>query len=149
MMDVVAGGEAVRGLQYLPARVCKWRPEASAALCKFSLPRRQDDEANKKISTDRKGQKYKARVYDSFPIRHWDKWLEDTQPHLFVQMLEPDAKAKDLLAGTKFVAAPGFGGSLGNSGDEINAVWTPDCQPIVLLPQTSDVRHTRFQHAAI
>jgi dipeptidyl aminopeptidase/acylaminoacyl peptidase len=135
VMDVVAGGEAVRATSLSTgARAPQWRPDGKSLLFVSSVyPGAKDDEANKKISTDRKGQKYKARVYDSFPIRHWDKWLEDTQPHLFVQMLEPDAKAKDVLAGTRFVAEPGFGGSLGNSGDEINAVWTPDGQSIVFV----------------
>jgi dipeptidyl aminopeptidase/acylaminoacyl peptidase len=135
VLDVVDGGEAVRVTSLSTgARTPQWRPDGKALLFVSSVyPGAKDDEANKKISTERKAQKYKARVYDSFPIRHWDKWLEDTQSHLFVQMLEPDAKAKDLLAGTKFVTEPGFGGSLGNSGDEINAVWSPDGQSIVFV----------------
>lgn len=135
VMDVVDGGEAVRVTSLSTgARTPQWRPDGKAILFVSSVyPGTKDDEANKKIATERKAQKYKARVYDSFPIRHWDKWLEDTQSHLFVQMLEPDAKAKDVLAGTKFVTEPGFGGSLGNSGDEINAVWAPDGQSIVFV----------------
>ncbi|MDQ5844723.1 MAG: S9 family peptidase [Acidobacteriota bacterium] len=135
VMDVVDGGEAVRVTSLSTgARTPQWRPDGKALLFVSSVyPGAKDDEANKKIATERKAQKYRARVYDSFPIRHWDKWLEDTQSHLFVQMLEPDAKAKDLLSGTKFVAEPGFGGSLGNSGDEINAVWAPDGQSIVFV----------------
>jgi dipeptidyl aminopeptidase/acylaminoacyl peptidase len=135
VMDVVDGGEAVRVTSLSTgARTPQWRPDGKALLFVSSVyPGTKDDEANKKIATERKAQKYKARVYDSFPIRHWDKWLEDTQSHLFVQMLEPEAKAKDVLAGTKFVTEPGFGGSLGNSGDEINAVWAPDGQSIVFV----------------
>lgn len=135
VMDVIDGGEAVRVTSLSTgARTPQWRPDGTALLFVSSVyPGTKDDEANKKIATERKAQKYKARVYDSFPIRHWDKWLEDTQSHLFVQMLEPDAKAKDLLAGTKFVTEPGFGGSLGNSGDEITAVWAPDGQSIVFV----------------
>ncbi len=139
VMDVVAGGEAVRVTSLSTgARSPQWRPDGKALMFVSSVyPGAKDDEANKKIATERKGQKYRARVYDSFPIRHWDKWLEDTQVHLFVQTLEPEAKAKDLLAGTKFVAEPGFGGSLGNSGDEINAVWTPDGQSIIFVATTN------------
>ena len=135
VMDVVAGGEAVRVTSLSTgARAPQWRPDGKALLFVSSVyPGTKDDEANKKIAADRKAQKHKARVYDSFPIRHWDKWLEDTQPHLFVQLLEPDSKATDLLAGTKFVNERGFGGSLGNSGDEINAVWSPDGNSIVFV----------------
>ena len=135
VMDVVAGGEAVRVTSLSTgARGPQWRPDGKALLFISSVyPGAKDDEANKKIAAERKAQKHKARVYDSFPIRHWDKWLEDTQPHLFVQSLEPDAKATDLLAGTKFVSERGFGGSLGNSGDDINAVWSPDGSSIVFV----------------
>ena len=139
IMDVVSGGEAMRVTSLSTgARAAQWRPDGKALLFVSSVfPGASDDDANKKIAADRKTQKYRARVYDSFPIRHWDKWLEDTQAHLFVQSLEPDAKAKDLLAGTKFVTEPGFGGSLGNSGDEINAVWAPDGQSIVIVATTN------------
>ena len=135
VMDVIAGGEAVRVTSLSTgARAPQWRPDGKALLFVSSVyPGAKDDEANKKIAAERKAQKHKARVYDSFPIRNWDKWLEDTQPHLFVQALEPDAKATDLLAGTKFVGARGFGGSLGTSGDEINAVWSPDGTSIVFV----------------
>ena len=139
VLDVVAGGEAVRATTLSTgARSPQWRPDGKALLFVSSVyPGALDDDANKKIANERKGQKYKARVYDGFPIRHWDKWLEDTQSHLFVQSLEPEAKAKDLLAGTKFVSEPGFGGSLGNSGDEINAAWSPDGQSIVFVATTN------------
>jgi dipeptidyl aminopeptidase/acylaminoacyl peptidase len=135
VIDVEAGGEAVRVTSLTTgARSPQWRPDGKAILFVSSVyPGAKDDETNKKIAAERKAQKHKARVYDSFPIRHWDKWLEDTQPHLFVQSLEPQAKASDLLAGTKFVSERGFGGSLGNSGDEINAVWAPDGQSIVFV----------------
>ena len=135
VMDVVAGGEAVRVTSLSTgARSPQWRPDGKALLFVSSVyPGAKDDETNKKIAAERKAQKHKARVYDSFPIRHWDKWLEDTKPHLFVQTLEPEAKASDLLAGTKFVGESGFGGSLGTSGEEIHAVWAPDGQSIVFV----------------
>jgi dipeptidyl aminopeptidase/acylaminoacyl peptidase len=135
----VAGGEAMRVTSLSTgARAPQWRPDGKALLFVSSVyPGTIDDDANKKIAAERKAQKYKARVYDSFPIRNWDKWIEDTQAHLFVQQLEPEAKAKDILAGTKFVSEPGFGGSMGNSGDEINAVWSPDGQSIVFVATTN------------
>ncbi|MGH9906997.1 MAG: S9 family peptidase, partial [Pyrinomonadaceae bacterium] len=135
MIDVAAGGEAVRVTSLSTgARLPQWRPDGKALLFVSSVyPSAADDETNKKIAAERKAQKHKARVYDSFPIRNWDKWLEDTQPHIFVQTLDADAKAKDLLAGTKLISEPGFGGSLGTSGDEINAVWSPDGQSIVFV----------------
>ncbi|HYE66557.1 MAG TPA: S9 family peptidase [Pyrinomonadaceae bacterium] len=138
VIDVAAGGEAVRATNVSTgARSPRWRPDGKALLFTSSVfPGAADDEANKKIAAERKAQKYKARVYDKFPIRYWDKWLEDTQTHLFVQMLEPGAKAKDLLAGTKLVAERGFAGKATNSGEELDAVWAPDGQSIVFVATT-------------
>jgi len=79
------------------ARSPQWRPDGKALLLRSTVfPGAADEETNKRVATERKALKYKARVYEKFPIRNWDKWIEDTQPHLFVQSLEPDAKAKDL-----------------------------------------------------
>ena len=117
-INVAEGGEAARVTSLSTgARSPQWRPDGKALLFTSSVfPGAADDEANKKIAADRKAQKYKARVYDSFPIRYWDRWLDDTQPHLFVQTLEPGAKAKDLLAGTKLVAEAGIRGPRAHIG---------------------------------
>ena len=96
-----------------------------------------DDEANKKIAAERKAQKYRVRVYEKFPIRNWDKWLEDTQGHLFVQSLEPGSKPKDLLAGTKLVGERGFSGRVTDSGEEFDAVWTPDGEGVIFVATTT------------
>ncbi|HZN12348.1 MAG TPA: S9 family peptidase, partial [Blastocatellia bacterium] len=102
VIDVAGGGEAVRVTSLSTgARSPQWRPDGQALLFVSTVyPGAADDEANKKVAAERKARKYRARVYDGFPIRYWDKWLDDTQPHLFVQALEPGAPAKDLLAGT-------------------------------------------------
>lgn len=135
----VTGGEAVRVTSLSTgARAPRFSPDGSALLFTSTVyPGTADDEANKKIAAERRARKYRARVYDSFPIRHWDRWLDDMQAHLFVQSLEPNARAKDLFAGTKLVAMKGFGGVQGNSGDELNATWTPDGQAIVFVATTN------------
>src|SRR5262245_31771426 len=82
VMDVVGGGEAARLTSLSTgARRPRFRPDGAAVMfTSVVFPGAADDEANKKIAADRKAQKYKARVYESFPIRNWDKWLDDTQP---------------------------------------------------------------------
>lgn len=134
----LAGGEAVRVTSLSTgARSPRWRADGNALLFTSTVyPGAADDEANKKIAAERRARKYRARAYDSFPIRYWDRWLDDMQAHLFVQSLEPGAKAKDLFAGTKLVQMRGFGGLLGNSGEEFNATWTPDGQAIVFVATT-------------
>lgn len=135
VLDVADGGEAVRVTSLSTgARSPQWRPDGKALLFTSTVfPGAADEEANKKIAAERKALKYKARVYDKFPIRNWDKWLEDTQAHLFVQGLEPDAKAKDLLAGTKLVSERGFAGRVQDSGEEFDAIWTPAGDAVIFV----------------
>jgi dipeptidyl aminopeptidase/acylaminoacyl peptidase len=97
-----------------------------------------DDEANKKAAKEEKDRKYKVRAYESFPIRAWDRWLDEKEPHVFVQSLDAGATAKDLLAGTKLVAEAGFAGTGGGSGREtISGEWSPDGQWIVFSATTT------------
>jgi dipeptidyl aminopeptidase/acylaminoacyl peptidase len=65
----------------------------------------------RKVATDRKARKYNLRVFDSFPIRYWDHWLDDLRPHVFAQGLEAGATARDLLAGTRSSSRTGTTGS--------------------------------------
>ncbi|HEX8706799.1 MAG TPA: S9 family peptidase [Pyrinomonadaceae bacterium] len=138
VIDVAAGGEAVRVTSLSTgARAPQWSPDGQRLLFTSTVyPGAADDEANKRIAAERKALKYRARVYDKFPIRNWDKWVEDMQTHLFVQGLEPNAKARDLLAGTKLAAERGFAGRVTDSGEEFDAVWTPDGRAIVFIATT-------------
>jgi dipeptidyl aminopeptidase/acylaminoacyl peptidase len=139
VLDVANGGEAVRVTSLSTgARSPQWRPDSKAlAFISTVYPGAGDDEANKKAAAERKAQKYRVRVYEKFPIRNWDKWLEDTQAHLFIQDAQPGAKAKDLLAGTKLVNERGFAGRTTDSGDELDAAWTPDGDAIVFVASTN------------
>src|SRR6185295_14527282 len=97
-----------------------------------------DDEANKKAAKEEKDRKYKVRAYDSFPIRAWDRWRDDKQPHPFVQSLDAGSSAKDLLAGTKLIAEAGFAGTGGGEGREtLSGEWTPDGQWILFTATTA------------
>lgn len=138
IIDVANGGEAARVTSLSTgARSPEWRPDGKALLFTSTVfPGAADDDANKKIAAERKAQKYRARVYEGFPIRNWDKWLEDTEGHLFVQSLDPGSKAKDLFAGTKIIGEPGFSGQVTDSGEEFGAVWTPDGESIVFVATT-------------
>jgi len=102
------------------------------------FPDAADDEANKKAAKEEKDRKFKVRIYDSFPIRAWDKWIENKDPHIFVQSLEPSVlastnPAKDLLANTALTKEAGFGGTGGGSpgGEAIIGEWSPDGRWIV------------------
>jgi len=139
VLNVADGGEALRVTSLSTgARSPQWRPDGKALLFTSTVfPGAANEEANKKIAAERKALKYKARVYEKFPIRNWDKWVEDTQAHLFVQDLEPNAKAKDLLAATKLVSERGFAGRVQDSGEELDAIWTPDGGSIIFVATTN------------
>ncbi|HRH41997.1 MAG TPA: S9 family peptidase [Pyrinomonadaceae bacterium] len=128
ILNVEEGGEAIRVTNISTgARNPNWRPDGGAILFASSVyPGTMNDDDNKKAATERKNRKYKARVFDSFPVRNWDRWIDEMQTHLFVQELQEGAKAKDLLAGTKLVTEKGFGGAIGSGNDEIGATWSPD-----------------------
>ena len=135
----LAGGEAQRVTNVSTgARSPKFSPDgARIAFVSTVYPGALDDEANKKAAKEEKDKKEKVRAYDSFPIRAWDRWLDPKQPHVFVQQVG-SGPAKDLLAGTKLVAEPGFGGTGGGEGREsINAEWSPDGQWLVFAATTS------------
>jgi dipeptidyl aminopeptidase/acylaminoacyl peptidase len=138
VLDVADGGEAVRVTSLSTgARTPEWQPDGNALLFTSTVfPGAGDDEANKKIAAERKAQKYRARVYEKFPVRNWDKWVEDMQAHLFVQSLEPGAKAKDILAGTKLINEAGFAARVSDSSEDFDAVWTPDGQSVIFVATT-------------
>jgi dipeptidyl aminopeptidase/acylaminoacyl peptidase len=142
VLDLAAGGEAARVTSLSTgASAPQWSPDGKSLLfSSLVYPGAQDDEANRKIAAERKARKHNARVYERFPIRYWDKWLDDVQIHLFVQDAEPGSKVRDLLAGTQLAAQPGFAGSSTISGQSLESVWAPDGQSIVFVATTQKDR---------
>jgi dipeptidyl aminopeptidase/acylaminoacyl peptidase len=140
ILDIAGGGEAQRVTSISTgARSPQFRPDGNAILYTSTVFRgAADEEANTKAAKEAKERKYNVRIYESFPIRNWDRWLEaDKQIHLFIQPLESGAKAKDLFAGTRLAAEPGFSGSLGgDAGESIDTEWSPDGQWIVFTATT-------------
>jgi dipeptidyl aminopeptidase/acylaminoacyl peptidase len=139
ILDVVNGGEAQRVTSLATgARSPQFSPDGKWLLFQSSVyPGALTDDDNKRLAAERRARKWNARVYESFPIRNWDRWLDDKQTHLFVQSLEPGSKAKDLLAGTRLVNEAGFSGAITSGGDDLQAVWTPDGAGIVFVAMTN------------
>lgn len=129
VLDLVTGGEAVRMTSVAGgASSPQWRPDGGALL--FGL-------VVDPLAAERKARKYSARVFDSFPIRHWDQWLDERRLHLFVQDADPGLPAQDLLAGTRLAAEPGFSMPLAPlGGEELEAAWAPDGKSIVFAATT-------------
>ena len=125
------GGEAQR-VTNAPAGASnpQWRPDGQALLYESDFD---------PIAADRKTRKWNARVYDTFPIRYWNAWLDEKKPHIFVQELSPEAKPVDLLKSTKLAGAAGFAGQFNptGGGQSLDAIWTPDGKSIVFTAYTN------------
>lgn len=145
LLDIANGGEAQRVTSISTgASGPEWRPDGGALLFgSMVYPGAGTDSANRAAAAEHRARKYNARVFDASPIRLWDHWLDDRRPSLFVQTLEPGAKARDILAGSRLVASPGFGGQLGNSGEDLAAAWTPDGAGVVF---TAIVNRTEWTY---
>ncbi len=139
VLDLTQGGEAERVTALSTgARVPKWSPDGTKLLLISEVyPGTSDDDANKKAAKAQKDRKHTARVYEGFPIKYWDRWLDEKKAHLFVQDAKPGAPARDLLAKTKFAELPGFSGRQQDAGEDLPATWSPDGKTIVFIASTT------------
>jgi dipeptidyl aminopeptidase/acylaminoacyl peptidase len=133
VLDIAGGGEAERVTNVSTgASRPLWRPDGQAILfSSMTYPGAMNDAENRARIDEKKARKYNARAYDQFPIRHWDRWLDERRPTLMLQELAGDAQARDLLAGTELRNFRGYGGDLDNDGDLIEAAWSPDGGTVV------------------
>ena len=135
----LAGGEAQRVTNWPGgAKSPKFSPDGRIIMfVGRTYPGAVTEEDNRKAAVERKARKYSARAYDSFPIRHWDRWLDDLRPSLMIQVIGNGTPASDLLASSALRKEPGFGGRLANDGDTIDAAWTPDGHGVVFAATTN------------
>lgn len=139
ILDVAGPGEAIR-LTTLStgAESPRWSPDGKMVLFTSRVyPGTRDDAGNQKIAAERKARKYDLRAYDGFPVRYWDHWLDERQIHLFVEATDGSSGPRDLLADSELVRQPGYGGVRTLTGEDLQAVWTPDGQQIVFAATTN------------
>lgn len=138
VLDIAQGGEARRLTELSTgAERPQWRPDGKAILFESSVyPNALDDEANKKIAAERKERKYNVRVYEHYPVRYWNQWLDDRQPTLMVQGIEAGSTPKDLLSPTAFAHTSGFSGAETESSVTLAPLWSPDGQEVIFTATT-------------
>jgi dipeptidyl aminopeptidase/acylaminoacyl peptidase len=142
-LDLAAGGEAQRITNLSGgARGAVYSPDGrSLAFVSIMFPGALDDAANKARIEAQRTRKADVRIYDGFPVRSWDRWLDERQVRIFVQPLDADGlamgAARDLLGGTKLAASPGYSGRQTDTGEEMELEFTPDNQSIVFTATTN------------
>jgi dipeptidyl aminopeptidase/acylaminoacyl peptidase len=135
VLDLVDGGEARRVTDVSTgASAPKWRPDGKAILFESLVyPNALDDQANRKIAAEHKARKYNVHAYEHFPVRQWNQWLDERQPTILVQSLEPGAKPRDILSPTQLAHQDGFSGvpDTTGAGSSLEPEWSPDGREII------------------
>jgi dipeptidyl aminopeptidase/acylaminoacyl peptidase len=142
-LDLATGGEAQRltdlsGGARAPALSRDGRYVAFVAVM---FPGAADDAANRAKIQEHRSRKSAAYVFEGFPIRSWDRWLDPRQPRVFVQELDDEGLARgeprDLLWGTRLLSNPGFAGRQTDTGEEMELEFTPDSRSVMFGASTN------------
>ncbi|MDJ0910836.1 MAG: S9 family peptidase [Woeseiaceae bacterium] len=139
VMNMTMPGEAQRVTSLATgASGPKWSPDSERLAFESRVyPGAMTDEENAEEKTAREERDYNVSIYEIFPIRQWNRWRDDLETHVFVQDAVPGAEAVDLMAGTDFVAQPGYAGVPSLGGESLMPEWTPDGEALVISATTN------------
>lgn len=138
LMNFKEGGEAQRFTNLSTgASEPRWSPDGKQILFNSKVfPKCYTDSINKNRIEEKKKIKYKARVYNGFPIRDFDHWLDEKQTHAFVQSVGPDSKPKNIFSDVAISRLEGFQYS--------DATWSTAGNEIIFVAST-DVNTSAYQ----
>lgn len=139
LLNFKEGGEGQRLTNLSTgASAPRWSPDGSMILFNSNVyPKCYTDSANKKMAEEKKKIKYKARVYTSFPVRNFDRWIDEKQTHAYVQLLEPDSKAVNIFSKVSMSQQEGF--------RYYSASWSADGKEIIFAAST-DANTAAYQY---
>ncbi len=139
VLDVARGGDAQRVTDApTAASAPQWRPDGRALFFQAAIWPDVADEAGNRAAVKARGEiKANVRAYERFPIRYFDRWLDDSRPHLWVVEFEAGRMARPLFAGSALAGAPGLGTL------PLQATWTPDGGAVVFTATDQQDRATR------
>ena len=133
-LDLALGGDAER-LTRIPggARSPQWSPDGSTLLFVSDVA---PPHAVRSAAL--------MRTYDSFPVRRWDRWLDEKKPHLFVQNLLNGEAARDTFSRERGSRRrPGTACGSRTWARSSDLTWTPDSRSVVFAANTNE-NHAAF-----
>jgi dipeptidyl aminopeptidase/acylaminoacyl peptidase len=143
LLDLSTPGDARRITEISGgARTPMFSPDGKhIAFTTLVYPDAADEAANKARIEERRKRKWNARIYDGFPIRNWDRWLDERQTHLAVVDLDEQGlvvgEPRNLLRGTRLAASRGFAGRQTDTSEELDSEFTPDSRALVFAATTN------------
>ncbi len=143
MLDFAAGGEAQRltDLSGGARGAVFSRDGRMLAFITLMYPGARSEGINREMLEAQRARKANVRIYDSFPIRAWDRWLDERQPRVMLQKLDADGaadgKPRDLMLDSAMLASKGYAGRQSDTGEEMDLEFTPDGKSVVFTATTN------------
>jgi hypothetical protein len=107
-------------------------------------PEAKDEASNKAIIEEHRARKNNARIFDGFPVRSWDRWLDERQARRIRHGLDEDGLPVGPRATCSqersFAASAGYAGRQTIRARKSTIEFTPDSQSLVFAATTNRKR---------